>query len=88
MTNDRLKTLVEFQPHGHYHLAGHCNGALLAIGMIQRSEKGKALVLISPGLAALLTPVVNLAPVAGISPPALKQVGSSGSSAIHRGPWH
>lgn len=76
MATDQLKALLEFQPHGPYRLGGHCNGALVAFDMarrlIQRGEQVDALVLISPGLAALPTPVVNSASVVDVSPLSLE----------------
>lgn len=76
MAADQLKALLEFQPHGPYRLGGHCNGALVAFEMarrlLQRGERVEALVLISPGLAALPTPVVNRAPVVDLSPLSLE----------------
>lgn len=76
MANDQLKALVEFQPHGPYRLGGHCNGALIAFDMARqlllRGEQVEALVLISPGLAALPTPVVNNSPTVDISPLSLE----------------
>jgi thioesterase domain-containing protein/acyl carrier protein len=72
MAADQLKALIEFQPHGPYRLGGHCNGALVAFDMARqlclRGEQVEALVLISPGLAALPTPVVNRSPVVDLSP--------------------
>ncbi len=76
MAADQLKALTEFQPQGPYRLGGHCNGALVAFDMARqlmlRGEKVESLILISPGLAALPTPVVNCSAVMDISPLSLE----------------
>ncbi len=76
MATDQLKALIEFQPHGPYRLGGHCNGALVAFDMarqlVLRGEQVEALVLISPGIAAVPTPTVNRSEAVDISPLSLE----------------
>ena len=52
MAADRLATLTSLQPRGPYRLAGHCNGAVVALEMAQqllaRGERVDRLILIAP----------------------------------------
>lgn len=76
MASEQVAALLEFQPHGPYRLGGHCNGALVAFDMARqlllRGEQVEALVLISPGLAVLPSPVVNRTQAVDISPLSLE----------------
>src|SRR5262249_55125113 len=75
MARERLAALREARPHGPYFLAGHCNGALVAVEMARQllaENEQVPLVVIMDAAVPWRTKPVGLSLSFGNAPPARK----------------